>query len=79
MGFYGRIVAGSNQNLQFDKVYPNKFLMDNRAASDNIFIGRNFSYNKVSSLIAIVSLKLKIYFPVYLFYKLKIFKERLGN
>ena len=49
MGFYGRVVAGSNQNLQFDRVYPNKDIMDQYCESDNIFIGRrvliDYEYN----------------------------------
>lgn len=40
MGFYGKIITGGNQNLQFDRIYPNKYIMNECAITDNIFIGR---------------------------------------
>lgn len=40
MGFYGRVIQGSSQNLQFDRTYPNKYIMDANCEYDNIFIGR---------------------------------------
>ena len=40
MGFYGNITNTSKTNFVFDKIYSNRYTMDNRANDDGIFIGR---------------------------------------
>lgn len=40
MSFYGNIANGGKTNLTFDKVYANRYQMDNRAEKDGVFIGR---------------------------------------
>lgn len=40
MSFYGNIANGGKTNLTFDKIYPNRMQMDQRAETDGIFVGR---------------------------------------
>ena len=40
MSFYGNISNSGKTNLVFDRIYPNKKTMDEKAATDEVFIGR---------------------------------------
>lgn len=40
MGFYGNITNTSKTQFTFDKRYPNRVAMDNRASTDGVFVGR---------------------------------------
>lgn len=40
MGFYGNITNTSNTTFSFDRIYPNRLVMDANANNDGIFIGR---------------------------------------
>lgn len=40
MSFYGNISNAGKTNLTFDKIYPNRKTMDEKAATDGVFIGR---------------------------------------
>ena len=40
MGFYGNITNVNKTSLNFDKTYPNRYLMDYNASSDGVFLGR---------------------------------------
>lgn len=40
MGFYGNITNTSKTQFTFDKRYPNRVAMDDRASSDGVYIGR---------------------------------------
>lgn len=44
---------------------------------DEIFNNKSFSFKKFSNKIVFVSIKIKCYLPVYLFYKLKILYEKI--
>ena len=41
MGFYGNITNISNTNFQFDRIYPNRVMMEASANGDGIFVGRH--------------------------------------
>lgn len=40
MGFYGNITNTNKTSFNFDKVYPNRYLMDQWATTDGVFLGR---------------------------------------
>ena len=40
MGFYGNITNTSRTQFQFDKIYPNRYDMDNSKSTDGIYAGR---------------------------------------
>ena len=40
MGFYGKVTNVNNTSFSFDKVYPNRYMMDNKCADDGVFVGR---------------------------------------
>lgn len=40
MGFYGNITNTARTQFQFDKIYPNRYEMDNNKAIDGIYAGR---------------------------------------
>lgn len=40
MGFYGNITNTNKTSFNFDKVYPNRYLMDQWATADGVFLGR---------------------------------------
>ena len=40
MGFYGNITNASNTSFSFDKIYPNRFIMDSKCGTDGISVGR---------------------------------------
>lgn len=40
MSFYGNISNAGKTQLNFDKVYPNRYTMETNATDDNVFIGR---------------------------------------
>lgn len=40
MGFYGNITNTSRTQFQFDKIYPNRAMMNLQASSDGVYIGR---------------------------------------
>lgn len=52
MGFYGNITNVSKSTFQFDKIYSNRFTMDNSADIDNVFVGRYVlvDYNEGASI-----------------------------
>lgn len=40
MGFYGNITNTSKTQFQFDRIYPNRKMMDENAGTDGIYMGR---------------------------------------
>lgn len=40
MGFYGKVTNVNNTSFSFDKVYQNRYIMDNKCADDGVFVGR---------------------------------------
>ena len=40
MGFYGNKLLGSNTTFQFDRIYPNRYEMEQKILSDGVYIGR---------------------------------------
>ena len=40
MGFYGNITNTSKTTFVFDKIYPNRYTMENKMGSDGIYMGR---------------------------------------
>lgn len=40
MGFYGHITNTQRTSMTFDKIYPNRFTMDEQAKTDGIYAGR---------------------------------------
>ena len=40
MGFYGNITNTSKTNFVFDKIYSNRYSMEQMAETDGVFIGR---------------------------------------
>jgi len=39
MGFYGNITNTSRTQFKFERVYANRYLMDNSAATDGVYMG----------------------------------------
>ena len=40
MGFYGNITNTANTSFQFDKIYPNRAMMELACQTDNVQLGR---------------------------------------
>lgn len=40
MAFYGRVTNESKTSMTFDRVYPNRAIMDASAKNDGVFSGR---------------------------------------
>lgn len=40
MAFYGKITNISKSQFSFDKIYPNRFIMDKMASKDGVYVGR---------------------------------------
>jgi hypothetical protein len=40
MGFYGHITNVQRTSMSFDRIYPNRFTMDERAGNDGVYAGR---------------------------------------
>ena len=40
MGFYGKVTNINNTSFVFDKIYPNRYTMDNKCVDDGVFVGR---------------------------------------
>lgn len=40
MGFYGNITNTSKTQFQFDRTFPNRFIMDSGSGNDGVYIGR---------------------------------------
>lgn len=40
MGFYGKVTNINNTSFVFDKIYPNRYMMDNKCVDDGVFVGR---------------------------------------
>ena len=40
MGFYGNITNTSKTTFVFDKIYPNRYTMENKMGSDGVYMGR---------------------------------------
>ena len=40
MGFYGHITNVQRTSMTFDRIYPNRFTMDERASNDGVYAGR---------------------------------------
>jgi hypothetical protein len=41
MSFYGNISNAGRTNLTFDKIYPNRELMELKTSEDGVFVGRH--------------------------------------
>lgn len=70
MGFYGNITNTSRTQFQFDKIYPNRYDMDNSKSVDGIYAGRYVlvEYDEATNLDTFIRAQRKVENGIVKFY-----------